>query len=337
MSFKFLRYSVSFLFGLLIVELLVRLFIFYGYNLGLVSYAVFSSVVNSIRSFDTKILLSDDRLVYKYAPNVDLKIINTKDHKYKIRTTDIGFSNIGFRDDGISGEVFAVAVGDSFTACIGVDYEYCWVELLERELGCDFVNMGVEGYSSIQKLIILKDYALKLNPKLIIFDVNLTDPPDDFFFANNMKRPIPHPINRFYQRGIKSYLASYSLLKFLVDEITGYDINQKFKDYLSKYESGVTYTISSIEKAYGVASEFGIPFILVLFHHIKPIIDFAKQRNMLFIDLQKDFEKRKLENLYLPRDGHLNVQGNKATFEVIYSFLKNKNFLIDTCLRKEKS
>lgn len=329
---RFFAYLFLFMLVFLLMELLVRLLIFYGYNLGIINYYVFSSVVNSLKGFNKNILLDDDKLIYKYAPNVDLKIIDTEDHKYKIKTTDIGFDDIGFRDDGISGEIFAVVVGDSFTACIGVDYEYCWVELLEKELGCDFVNMGVEGYSSIQKLIILKDYALKLNPKLIIFDINLTDPPDDFFFANNMKRPIPHPINRFYQKGIEGYLASYSLLKFFLDEIKGYDVGQKFRDYISKYGYGITYTILSVEEAYNIASDSGIPFILVLFHHIKPIIDFAEQRNIPFIDLQKNFEKRGLKNLYLPRDGHLNVQGNKATFEVIYDFLKDRGF--DTCLRK---
>jgi len=48
-------------------------------------------------------------------------------------TTDsLGFKDIGFRDDGINGEPFAVVVGDSFTFGLGVNATDTWVEILEK-------------------------------------------------------------------------------------------------------------------------------------------------------------------------------------------------------------
>lgn len=314
-------------------EIFIRAFIVHGYNLGIIGYSVFSSVMNSLKGYGKKILDSDEKLIYKYLPNANFKIIRTKDREYKIRTADIGFGNIGFVDDGISGEILAVAVGDSFTACIGVDYEFCWVEILEDRLGCDIVNMGVEGYSLMQKVIMLEEYALKLNPKIVFLDVNLTDPPDDFFFANGTARPIPHPINRFYERGLQYYFASYLVIKFMWDNLTGYTYDRKFKRYLSKYKEGITYTISAIERAFQLCDKFGAHLILMLFHSIKPVIDFAKSKRISFVDLQKLFEIRRYKDLYLPHDGHLNMEGNKATAEILYDFLVENEF-IKFCSRK---
>ncbi|MCX7733158.1 MAG: SGNH/GDSL hydrolase family protein [bacterium] len=333
MNKKFFFAVLLIVLSLILIEISLRMFIVYGYNVGLVSYSVFASVMNSLKGYGTNILGEHNKLLYKYLPNVSFKIIKTKDHEYKIKTTDIGFGNIGFVDDGISGDVFAVAVGDSFTACIGVDYNFCWVELLEKYLGCDIVNMGVEGYSSAQKIMLVEDYALKLKPKVILLDINLTDPSDDFFFANKMKRPIPHPINRFYEKGIQYYSASYLALRFLWDNLNGYTYERKFKDYVSKYKDGVSYTIASLEKAIDVCNRAGVRLILVLFHSIKPIVEFAYSREMKMINLQNYFESRKFENIYLPNDGHLNINGNIAAFEIIKDFIV-QNELEKLCLRK---
>lgn len=87
-----------------------------------------------------------------------------------------------FRDDGVSGEVFAVAVGDSFTFGHKVALEKAWTELLESSLKMDVVNMGLSGGSPSQALRIFETYGAPLNPKVVIFTTFVNDWLDEACF-----------------------------------------------------------------------------------------------------------------------------------------------------------
>lgn len=87
-----------------------------------------------------------------------------------------------FRDDGVNGEVFAVAVGDSFTFGHKVALEKAWTELLESSLKMDVVNMGLSGGSPSQALRIFEIYGAPLNPKVVIFTTFVNDWLDEACF-----------------------------------------------------------------------------------------------------------------------------------------------------------
>jgi hypothetical protein len=118
-------------------------------------------------------LEADPFLYKKTKPDLDL-MVYYKACSYPFKTVSLGYEGIGFRDDGINSECFAVAVGDSMTEGF-IDSENVWVELLEKETGLDFVNMGVNGYSPLQYTRMLQKYGAPLRPKLVLWVFYLND------------------------------------------------------------------------------------------------------------------------------------------------------------------
>ncbi|MCC6904975.1 MAG: hypothetical protein IT326_03970 [Anaerolineae bacterium] len=101
------------------------------------------------------------------------------EYTFTVDTSGLTFDEVGFRDEGIEGDPFAVAIGDSFVMGWGVEADETWVELLEQETGRDFANLGVLGSSSIKELGVLERYGLSLQPRLILYGVYANDPADD--------------------------------------------------------------------------------------------------------------------------------------------------------------
>lgn len=135
----------------------------------------------------------DPFLGWKLRPHSNHKM-STREISYSIQTVNLGYEGIGFRDDGIDTECFAVVVGDSLTEGWGVDTEDIWVELLEKETGLDFANMGVGGYGTIQEVRMLQKYGAPLRPKLVLLAFFINDIGDN----NNIKRNLQYKagINR---------------------------------------------------------------------------------------------------------------------------------------------
>ncbi len=104
-----------------------------------------------------------------YRPGLDLRVTSNPEFSYRLQTQDLGFTNLGFRDDGVTGEPWAVAVGDSLTAGLSVDNRHSWPELLEKHLGRDVANLGVDAYSAEQNSRMLTHVGLDLSPKLALW------------------------------------------------------------------------------------------------------------------------------------------------------------------------
>ncbi len=120
----------------------------------------------------------DPFLVRKLKPNLDFNIVG-KEFSYPLHTVSLGYEGIGFRDDGINSECFAIALGDSFTEGV-IDSENLWVELLEKKTGLDFVNMGEARYSPIQEVRMLQKYGAPLKPKLVLWAFYQNDFSDSY-------------------------------------------------------------------------------------------------------------------------------------------------------------
>lgn len=125
-------------------------------------------------------LVPDQTLGYKYAPGLTDFAVPFEgdagpDH-YPVSTVSLGSPDAGFRDDGLSGEPFAVVIGDSYASCASVPMEACWVEGLEQRTGQDWANLGVVGYSPQQEARMLARYGLPLQPKVVVW----------VFFANDL-------------------------------------------------------------------------------------------------------------------------------------------------------
>jgi hypothetical protein len=130
-------------------------------------------------------------------------------------TMSLGYPDIGFRDDGIASETDIVVIGDSFTACVGVEIQECWVEIIEKKTSRDFANLGVLDYGPQQELQMLERYGLPLKPKVILWVFFANDVNDAWRFKEFGKGAIR---GEFLKNPIQSWLiensAVYTVLTF---------------------------------------------------------------------------------------------------------------------------
>lgn len=159
-------------------------------------------------------LKPDETLGYMYAPDlVDFQVPfddDTAPNTYPVSTVSLGYTGVGFRDDGLAGETFAAVIGDSYASCASIAMKACWVELLEQKTGRDFANLGVVGYSPQQEKRMLTRYGLPLQPKLVLWVFFPNDLNDAWRF-DQFGSGAAHE-GRFWQNPVKSWLAHNSVV-----------------------------------------------------------------------------------------------------------------------------
>ncbi|MBK8266852.1 MAG: SGNH/GDSL hydrolase family protein [Planctomycetes bacterium] len=140
-----------------------------------------------------KVWLPDPDLEHRLGPGVDFTFKNEDGISVNYRSVPVGANGVCFRDDGINGEVFAIAVGDSFTFGHDSPLEECWVERLEKSLGADVVNLGVTNvYGSTQIQRTLEIHGMQYKPRLIIWAAFTNDWCEDTIFLSweKIARPL---------------------------------------------------------------------------------------------------------------------------------------------------
>jgi lysophospholipase L1-like esterase len=84
-------------------------------------------------------------------------------HRYPFRTDSEGFRNVAPRDS-----IEVAALGDSFTDALTMRREDAWPAQLERRLNRPVQNYGTAGFGPQQELLVLKDFALKHHPRVVV-------------------------------------------------------------------------------------------------------------------------------------------------------------------------
>lgn len=188
------------------------------------------SVFQNEQPQELKGLTPDETLGYKYAPNlIDFPVPFDNDKgegTYHISTVSLGYTDAGFRDDGLglnsldkthgqpgdknSAEPFTVVIGDSYASCASVEMEECWVELIERQTRQDWADLGVVGYGPQQELGMLAKYGLPLRPKQVVWVFFANDLNDawrfDQFGSGGFKQ------GKFWQNPLQAWLARNSTI-----------------------------------------------------------------------------------------------------------------------------
>lgn len=156
----------------------------------------------------------DETLGYIYNPGlVNFQVPFDDDNgpnTYPVSTVSLGYSEAGFRDDGLAGEAFAVVVGDSYASCASVEMAACWVERLEGASQHDFANLGVVGYSPQQEQRMLARYGLPLHPRLVLWVLFPNDLNDAWRFGQFGSGGVRN--GQFWQNPVKAWLAHHSVV-----------------------------------------------------------------------------------------------------------------------------
>ena len=137
-----------------------------GIMLALVLIEILLRALNVIPLMD-QFVVEDGYVLYHLRPNISSQVINADGVYHDLKTVNLGLGDIGFRDDGIGNEPYAIALGDSFTMAVEVSSTDSWTELLEGKLGKDVANMGLYGYGGVQEKRMLERYGVKLKPKIM--------------------------------------------------------------------------------------------------------------------------------------------------------------------------
>ena len=84
-------------------------------------------------------------------------------HRYPFHADSEGFRNALPRDP-----IEVAALGDSFTDALTMRREDAWPAQLEARLGRPVQNYGTAGFGPQQELLVLKDFALRHRPRLVV-------------------------------------------------------------------------------------------------------------------------------------------------------------------------
>lgn len=109
----------------------------------------------------------------------------TNPHISKLDSTIIHTKNsLGFRGqeppENLDDYLSIITIGGSTTECYFISDDSTWQERLRQKLNQDFDNIwinnaGLEGHSTFGHQVLLQDYVIKLNPKIVLFLVGIND------------------------------------------------------------------------------------------------------------------------------------------------------------------
>jgi len=295
---------------------------------------------------------------YLWKPNLHLNTKKEFDEKgigEEILTTDkYGFRNtiaaISQLNNGKPPDV--IGLGDSFMH----NAAYVFYNVLKtRKLF--YYNMAMFRQCPGQYNLILKKYALKYKPKIIIYGVSNNDPLDlkdfikwkksglDWFTYHSSTWCGPaidlNPVKRFIKSTFRGWYAFYRhIRKFIILNFT-----KKPKSTIKYTTVAVPHTtvLNYIKKAIEITRKNNIKMILVFIpdkftvtdnaDHVKKLITLlaklAKEENIPFINFKNVFNKYGRGNVlkyYYKTDSHWNTMGMKFAMEYIYKYAIKKYY-----------
>jgi len=89
--------------------------------------------------------------------------LSTAPGPYSLRTDAEGFRNTRVRDT-----IHVAALGDSFTDGLTLPVDQIWPTRLEQNLGLPVQNFGTAGFGPQQELRVLRDYAIRHHPRVVL-------------------------------------------------------------------------------------------------------------------------------------------------------------------------
>lgn len=285
-------------------------------NLIVSTLHVMTKNINELRYIDQQLglIYQHKDLGYAFKPDHAFDIVNPYGQKILYRTKDIfGDGEFGLRDDGIDKQMFAIAVGDSFTFCMHLEDKDCWVEIVESLLDLDVINTGVYGYGTYQESIMLKKVLRKLGSrsreiKYILWQITFTDYQDDSCFLEGKMCNIFSPLFIYTPVNKQSFL-NYSFLIgifFSLYDTINYLIS--FNEIPKEPDESV------FREAQSICDEIGCKLIIIYAYRSYERPKLCRKYECIY--------PRYSEDMFIPGDRHLNVKGSNFLAQQIIERLK---------------
>lgn len=306
--------SIIFIATFLLLEQTIRLYIF-----GFDSFSY--KQMESIRSMGHSGFIQaadEESIVYELKPNIDsrLKLVSFKTNSNGLRDKEYNISK--------PPDTFRVAViGSSFTFGSGVRIEDTYHSILEDRLNnesgdlqYEFLNFGVGGYTSRNKLATIEHKALSYEPDLILFVLDGSQYTDEKF-----KKFVPKPKkNHFFRSYIYKLISKNKLFKS--KEKRELEFTQTQLEHLDTLDN----ILKTLKK---MSQDNRIPVCVVLLDHDymhmelgDEIIKLISLNNLCYANTIPAFADMNFDDLTIYRvDFHPNATAHKIFADSIYDDL----------------
>lgn len=269
--------------------------------------------------------------------------------------TKCGGHPVAINSDGFRGKEYAiqkgnntyriVVIGDSVAFGKPLPLENTLPSRLEAALNnmCaqkkfEVLNMGIEGYNSIQELEMLRTKGLKYSPDLVIVYYCFNDPdyPEYYFKKNFINRHFL--LARYVQYRIKKYLIKKDKLqkgiKSIVENFTylySTDCWRQAKEAI--LEMGELTASKGIKMVLLIVPEMSEPVKdfreSYPFWYINDMLEGIKHNNIIVLDPIREFSRRNLNKQEFTVWSYPNLKANDIIAEYTIKKLQENN--IDFC------
>jgi len=227
------------------------------------------------------LIIKDDLLGFKQAPNFTAKHVNTNSgFSVTITTNSLGLRSHEIEE--VKTKKRVLVLGDSVVWGFGVEDNETFSSILNDELeGFEFINAALSDYSTKQELDYLRRDGIELKPDVVMLGFFIgNDFVDNLVRSGNASIKVEASwfknLKREVRRNIKTYdfvmsrlRGIYSLRMFLVK--TGLANNEDFyqyriymRDYDNDINQAVNITLGYIDEMNALSKEKNITFIILL-------------------------------------------------------------------------
>jgi len=307
--------------------------------------------------------------IYFHAPDLHMRLMKPlfqremyyNGYRWQHRTDKMGFRNPKDRD-----HARIVLLGDSMIYGHGVDEQHTVRHHLEALIGQPVHNLGIQGGSAHQELQILKKYALKLSPKVVVLFFLTNDIRDlwDDLTEEEMRRFLAHKDKASEPRYFDP--SPLSPGKRLVSALEGFYVARAICAAVKliyqravppaaadqtwrarplfvkrpRLKLAMDFHLRALQRMQALARANNIAFINVFIHtgqaHYadeEPVYEevlrqFCRAEEMHFLSLRQAFgQVKERDRLFLKNDGHFTSQGAKLAAEEVGQYLEEGGLL----------
>lgn len=285
-----------------------------------------------------------DSWYWVHTPNTPIQN-QKKEFLFKREVNSFGLSEQEIETE--KGSKFRVlAIGDSFTEGVGVNYEDTWVKQMEtrwKKQNVQTFNAGIGGSDPVYEFALYRDKLTVYKPDVVVLTINSTDIVDivgrggfDRFHADGTAGKDSPSSEWIY--------ASNHLFRMVMGSAFGYSRglvkNARSEEIKQKAVQILKETIAKFEEL--TASE-NTKFMVVLhpslhefddgintaFYGQKELANYLKTEDIHYVDLSIEFKKlgKSIPDYYYPLDSHFNKKGYALFGKTVYEKMEEWRLL----------
>jgi lysophospholipase L1-like esterase len=239
-----------------------------------------------------------------------------------------------------------LAIGDSFTEGVGVDYEDTWVKQMEmrwKNRNVQTFNAGIGGSDPVYEFALYRDKLTAYKPDVVVLTINSTDIKDiigrggfDRFHADGTAGKDSPSWEWIY--------ASNHLFRMVMNGAFGYNTDLIKNAHSEEMkQKAVTIIKETITKFDELTTKENTEFMVVMhpclrefhdgilkpFYGQKELTNYFETEGIHYVDLSNEFKRlgKSIPDFYYPLDAHFNKKGYVLFGKTVYEKMEELGLL----------